>query len=301
LIEKIFTAAARFLLLSVPCLFLQIPNLGAAMKISKRKKILIGAVAATLAPFMAAHAGNILGITYYTIAETDKDGNQLGSGTFDNEVQSHLGPNGLPVLNTTAFGCVSNCFSPDGAPTDVLSTGEITYWSPALNNGGSGGTSDVTQTGTGSVTLPFNVPFDFFPPNGTGGSDFNGFQAAVLSGSLTNASDEVISFSIGADDMAFAYLDGTIVCDLGGVHPATTGTCVTPFTIAAGTHTLDVFFVDINAVQSGFSFDISTRDVVTTPPTSTGPTVPEPATLALFGLGLFGIGAARNRVAKKAS
>ena len=243
----------------------------------------LGALA-LLGTATSAQAANTATITYYTVGETDKDANHLAGGTFNNEVQNNLGPNGLPVLNTPAYGCTSNCYSPSGAPTDVLADGEITYWSPALNNGGAGGTSDVTNTGSATVTLPFDVPSNFFPPNGGGSSDNNGFQAATITATLTNTSVEQISFSIGADDMAFAYLDGTVVCDLGGVHAVTNGTCVTPFDINPGTHQLDVFFVDMNNVQSGLIFDVETTDVTTTP------SVPEPGSFALLlaGLGLVG-------------
>ena len=116
-------------------------------------------------------------------------------------------PTGLPVLNTgPTFGCTSNCFSL-GAPTDVTPSGEITYWSPALNKGGPGGTSDVTQTGGPTpVTLPFNVPSNFFLPNGTGSGDggANGFQAwRCLSGhDQRHATLKQISW-IARDDMAF--------------------------------------------------------------------------------------------------
>ena len=64
--------------------------------------------------------------------------------------------------------------------------------------------------------------------------------------------------------MAFAYLDGTVVCDLGGVHGDSAGACVTPFNISAGPHNLEVFFVDINNVQSGLTFDVTTAGVTTT-------------------------------------
>ena len=236
-------------------------------------------------PAIQAQAG-ALTISYYTVGEGDKDANRLAGGVFNNEVQSQLGPDGLPVLNTAAYGCTTNCVSGGGFPTDLTANGEITYWSPSLNMGGSGGTSDVTSTGSGTVVLPFNVPQNFFPPNGSGASDFNGFQAATLTGTLDLPAAELVSFSIGADDMAFAYLDGQVVCDLGGVHSATAGTCVTPFTVAAGTHSLEVFFVDINNVQSGLSFDVTTADVVVGP---SGPSVPEPSTLAVLASALAGL------------
>ena len=256
-----------------------------------RHSMLLFLTAAAFVPCAPALAST-LAITYYTIGEKDQDANHLATGVFNNEVQNSLGVNNLPILNTPAFGCVSDCYSPVGAPMDVLPDGEITYWSPALNNGGPGGTSDVTMTSMSNVTLPFNVPTNFFPPDGTGGSDENGFQAATLEGTLIAPTAETIMFNIGADDMAFAYLDGQVVCDLGGVHADSPGTCVSPFIINAGPHDLDVFFVDINNVQSGLTFGIDTVGVTTTS------TVPEPFTLSLFGAGLAGAAAMRRRKKK---
>lgn len=256
-------------------------------KMSIRRELLTSLLLAVIGPAGIA-CGNTLNIDYYTIAASDQDANHLAGGNFDNEVQNALGPHGLPVLNTAAFGCTSNCFPYNpggGAPADVLADGEITYWSPTLNNGGAGGTSDVTLTGSQTVNLPFNVPANFFPPNGTGSGDGpgNGYQAAVLTGTLDAPSTESISFSIGADDMAFAFLDGKEVCDLGGVHGSSAGTCVSPFDISAGAHDLDVFFVDINQVQSGLSFDVITSGVTTS---GGGSTAPEPSSFYLAGIGL---------------
>lgn len=225
-------------------------------------------------------------ITYYTISSSNPDANQLSSGVFDNEVQQLLGVNGLPILNTNTFGCVSNCFTATGpGGVNLTSDGEITYWSPTLN-------PYVTFTGSQNITLPFSVGSDFFAPNGTGSSDggTNGYQAAVITATLNAGSTEQLSFNIGADDMAFAYLDGQVVCDLGGVHAATTGTCTTA-TVAAGNHELKVFFVDINEVQSGFTFGVNTQDVIVTPPTTT----PEPATLTLLGLGVLALAGSKRK------
>lgn len=237
----------------------------------------------------ASAGASTLTITYYTISSSDPDADHLSFGTVDNEVQNNLGPDGLPILNTPAFGCTSNCFSLPSGPTNLTSGGEITYWDPALN-------PFVTETGTGTVTLPFSVPSNFFPPNGTGGFDggTNGYQAAVLSGNLVVPTTETVSFNIGADDMAFAYLNGQVVCDLGGVHGSTPGTCVSPMTLKPGTYSLDVFFVDINQSQAGLTFGVNTAGVTTS---GGGSPTPEPGTLTLLGLGLAGIGFAALRKA----
>ncbi len=225
-----------------------------------------------------------LSITYFTIGETDQDANNLGFGTTAFEVQNKLGPDGLPLLNTPAYGCVTNCYDLTKPPTDVVASGpgkgEITYWSPTLNKGGAGGVSDVVATSTVATSIPFTDD-SLFTPNGTGGNDNSGFQAAHLFGTINAPTTEDISFSLASDDMAFVYIDGNLVCSDGGVHAVTTGTCTTLSAVTAGDHTFDLFFVDINNSQSTLEFGITTKGVTTTAAT------PEPSTIVMFGTGLL--------------
>jgi hypothetical protein len=206
------------------------------MSIAAMKRIQYVVAFGMLGAFLAPSAGQAqtLDINYYTISSNDPDANHLTQGTFTNEVQNALGPNGLPVLNIPLYGCSTNCYSVNGAPgfpsggstpnVNVYNpTGEITYWSPS-NSSSPTANQYVTETLSTTTALPFNVPQNFFPPNGTGtGGDGgnNGFQAAQLFGTITAPSTEQLSFNIGSDDMAFAYIDNQLVCSDGGVHGST--------------------------------------------------------------------------------
>lgn len=236
----------------------------------------LAAAALAVATCGLAHAST-LSVTYYEVSDSDPSYATLCCGTYDNEVLSTLGPNGLPLLNPGYSGTMPSL-------QDVYN-GQLTWWSPSLN-------SHVTETGSGTVTLPIDHTSNFYPPNGTGTNDYSGGLTAVYTGTIDVPSTEQISFSIGADDSAFAYLDGQIVCDLGGVHGFTDGTCVSPFDITAGTHSLELFYDDMDPSQAGLYFSITTAGVTSS---GGGGGVPEPDTLALLGAGVAALGFARSR------
>jgi hypothetical protein len=238
-----------------------------------------------LAPFAARAGTTTMSVIYYTIAETDQDMGHLPGGTYTNEVQTRLGPNGLPVLNTTTYGCTSDCFTTMPLPMDLTANGEITWWSPSLNKGGSGGVSDVVQTGTGTIMLPYHNA-NFYPPNGTGPNDASGFQAAVFSTTLTVPSTESITFNVGSDDVSFVYLDGSVVCQLGGVHGDFAGSCISS-TLTPGSHTLQVFYSDLARVGAALTFGITTPGISGAPMPATP--VPPSILLTVAGLACIGV------------
>lgn len=239
-------------------------------------KLLLASAALTAVAGLASQASaDSLGVTYFTLAHGDADtGGSFCCSTFSNEVLGTLGPDGLPVYNSAY-----------GGPTlhDVNGNGELTWWSPAGSAGG--GNANVTQTGTGTLTLPLSLS-NFYPPNGGGPNDGNGYQTAIFKGTLNVPSNESITFTLGADDDAIVAIDNTVVDQLGGVHSITDAP-VTTAMIGAGSHTLTIFYADRDQTQAALDFSLQTQGVTLG--------VPEPATWAMMLLGFGGMGAAMRR------
>ena len=234
------------------------------------------ALATTLALSGAAQAGLTpvtasLSATYYQVPDgSDPDFN--ANSTPNVLMGSKLGPDGLPVA-TTPFG-VS-----DVNPT----THEITWWSPALN-------SNVTQTGTGTVTLPYSS--NMFAPNSTGTNDASFFETAVFKGTFNLSAASTVEFALGSDDDSFIYVDGVLFGSNPGVHSVTNVDFTSP-TLGIGNHSIEVFYDDRQNVAANLSLSLLSSGV------TINPGIPEPATWAVMLVGFGGLGAAMRSNRRK--
>ena len=225
--------------------------------------VVVGMFAATcVGRANAAPISATLAIQYFEVGVTASRPDFGGAGTPNVANGSTLGPNGLPVAS-----------APFGVSDVDPTTHEITWWSPALN-------SQIVPTGTGTVTLPFAS--NMFAPNSTGTNDATFFETSILTGAFSLSSPSAVEFQLGSDDDSFIYVDGTLFGQNPGIHGVTNVDFTTP-TLAAGSHTIEVFYDDREQVVAFLSLDLLTSGVVITPTD-----VPEPSSLALLGLGILG-------------
>ncbi len=109
-----------------------------------------------------------------------------GSGFPNPTVVSTLGPDGLPGVSSTNAGV-----------TKVSSSKELGGWTPS---------AIVTQTGTGTISLPDDSRMT--APDSTGNNDGQDVETAAVKGDFSLASSAVVRFQRGSDDDSFIDVDG---------------------------------------------------------------------------------------------
>ncbi len=255
----------------------------------------VGAALLSQAPAALADSLTNFSVQYYGIANQQGAAGNNGSvsetpdfynspngtgptGLSNNYVTSTLGPNGLPVFNPS-YSTVSGTVNPLSSASLLGSTKQINWWDPAS----SGGNANSTYMGTGTLSLSSTVT-QMWAPGQSGDSNY--FAADILTGYFTTAVAGNVQFSIGADDVGFVYVDGTLVDSIGGLNsdaPANTNTIA----LAAGSHTVQIFYADRQTTNSGLTFSEVSGGGLLTPTISA--TVPEPSTIALFGFGVLAL------------
>lgn len=219
---------------------------------------------------LPAHANQVL-INWYSVSPTFPDFNLAPCGVqdcgqnFDN-ANPEAGPTlsgGLPVV---AAGNPAGLTEAVGSP--------LQWWTPQPG---------VTFEGSTIQTLP--VAQSMFVPEGSGNNDAAAFQTAILAAVLhVGPGGGAITF--GGDDDMFLALNGTVVDQVGGVHPP--GLSST-YSVGPGSYLMEAFYADRHVVDAFAGLQL-TGDITTSIPTTRIGGVPEPSTWAMMLAGFAGIG-----------
>jgi hypothetical protein len=225
------------------------------------------AVSLTGAP---ASAANPVDIQWYSVSPNFQDFDYPPCGAYDcgqtytnGNPEVAVGPlsGGVPIVSS---GNPAGLAEGAGRP--------LQWWTPSAG---------VTFEGMTQASLPYYNQ-SMYVSEGTGGSDGSAFQTAIFSATLhVGSAGGTITF--GGDDDMFLALNGSIVDQLGGIHPY--GSLAT-YDVGQGTYTMDVFYADRHVV--GAVADLSLSGSIST-------SIAEPSTWAMMALGFTALGLAGAR------
>jgi fibro-slime domain-containing protein len=176
---------------------------------------------------------------YFAVPASDPDFNASGAGGVTTGlVQPTLGPDGLPVITSKAQ-------QPGTTINDVNAVGEIQWWSAPR--------AGVVQDFAAKVDpLPFSFD-NFFPAGQT--SDSLTMRTVHWKGTITTTAAGTLIFDGAADDDLWVFVDSKLVVDNGGVKNFQAPVDV-PLAVAAGTHSIDVFYADRSMAKATIALAI---------------------------------------------
>jgi fibro-slime domain-containing protein len=229
-----------------------------------------GAVAIGLSAVGAR--ANQIKIDWYSASPTFGDFNLPPCGTYD---CGQVYDNTNPEVGANLVGGAPDVSATNPAGLVEGAGNALNWWTPS---------SGITFEGQTIAQLPINQPM--FTPEGTGGSDASTFQTAIFSATLlVGAGGGSITF--GGDDDMFLALNGSVVDEVGGVHPS--GPTST-WDVGPGTYAMDVFYADRHVTDAFANIQLS-GDITTS--------VPEPSTWAMMAIGFAGLGYASLKRVRK--